>query len=121
MTRLIDAEMREGNPHFATDYQQAQMTVALIRKGDPVPFITASYKIYACHPDRVFEKITLMRQAKLGREYPARFGKDGVLKPDVPIADYDPTCGLPPVLPWKMIRQSRSQPRRGNGLRLPPG
>ena len=101
MERLIDAEMHESNPHYATDYRQAQITIALIRRGDPIPFVTASYKIHACHPDRVFEKITLMRQAKLGREYPFWFDKNGLLRADMPIADYDPTCGVVPVLPWE--------------------
>jgi hypothetical protein len=110
----MDAELREGNPHFAADYRQARITVGFIQKGDTIPFISASYEVHTCHPDQVFQRITQMRQAKLGREFPLWFDKNGVLRPNVAIADYDPTCGLAPVLPCQ------AGPGVGEPITLPP-
>jgi len=98
LDRLREAENHEENSHFRDDLRQSQVTLALAMRGDAAPFVIASYRIFGCHADQGFEKLMARRRAKLGREYSVWFEDNGLLKPDVPIPDYDPTCALTPVM-----------------------
>jgi len=84
LSRLEDAERREDNLWFQQDVRQARTIVALVMKNDPQPFVTSSYRIYACHPDFVWANIVTNRRAKLGDEYDLWYDSSGMMRPDVP-------------------------------------
>ena len=60
------------------------MIVALVMKNDPQPFVTSSYRIYACHPDFVWAIIIARRREKLGDGYDLWYDSSGMMRPDVP-------------------------------------
>jgi hypothetical protein len=55
--------------HRRHDYREAFIVVVLAAEGDPQPMVTASYKIFGVHPDKVWPHIIADRKAKLDTEY----------------------------------------------------
>jgi hypothetical protein len=73
--RLEDAERRELNPHFQDDYRVAWLTVVNACRGEPQPFVAASYAILGLHPDKVWPAIMARRHAQLGKFYEDFWGE----------------------------------------------
>jgi hypothetical protein len=69
LARLEQAEAREVNPHFQTDYRIAWIALLRAARGERIPFITASYTVLGLHPDKVFPAIEARRRAILGAFY----------------------------------------------------
>lgn len=81
---LLLAEDEDLDLHRRTDYREARIVVALAAANDPQPLVTASYRIFGVHPDKVWPHIVADRKAKLGREYSQWYDAAGNLRPDVP-------------------------------------
>lgn len=84
LDRLEEAEQAEQDIWYRQDYRQAFIVCSLAERGEPEPFVTSSYRIYATHPDKVWAKIMHDRRMKLGREFSDWFDQAGNRKPDVP-------------------------------------
>jgi len=80
--RLEQAEARETNPHFQTDYRISRLLVIFAFRGNAAPLVEASQIVLGTHPDQVFAKLTAQRQEKLGAEYPDWYDANGNLKPE---------------------------------------
>ena len=66
LTRLMQAEACELNPHYRDDLQIARLTVLHAARGDAVlcsPHVLATYEILGVHPDRVWTAIQARREA----------------------------------------------------------
>ena len=68
LRRLEDAETREVNPHFQTDYRIAWITVLRAARGELGAHISASYAVLGLHPSKVWPAIVARRRALLGSE-----------------------------------------------------
>ena len=66
LARLIQSEAHEVNPHLKDDYRQSFITISLALKGDPQPFVSASYRMYGIHPEKLWPAIVARRKALLG-------------------------------------------------------
>jgi hypothetical protein len=66
---LIQAEAHENDPWLRDDIRQSFITLSLAENGDPQPFVSASYRMYGLHPDKLWPAIIARREALLGREY----------------------------------------------------
>jgi hypothetical protein len=69
LARLIQSEAHEPNPHLRDDYRQSFITLTLASRGNPMPFVAASYQMYGIHPDKVWPAIIARRHALLGPLY----------------------------------------------------
>lgn len=69
LARLEDAEHREPNPHFQSDYRIAWITVLYASRGHQQPFVTACYQVLGCHPDKLQSLRERSRRTKLGSLY----------------------------------------------------
>ena len=103
---------RECDPHLRTDICQALSVVSLAARNVPQAFVTASYNVFGCHPDKVALRVIERRKSKLGDEYSLWYDRAGALIPerwDIP--DYDPTSGMIPGLPRKQAMPEPVLPR----------
>lgn len=69
LSRLVQAEARELNPHFQSDIRIAWITVLHVAEGLSAPDVAASYAVLGLHPDKVWPAIVARRQALLGPHY----------------------------------------------------
>jgi hypothetical protein len=117
LQRLFEARAKEPNPHLEDDLVVAWHSVCFASQGNPTPHVDASYKVFSCHPDFVFARITAWRKAKLGIEYRRWFDEAGNPRPSYPnVPDYDPTTGF--LLPRPQVRQSPA-PKRVSFAKAP--
>lgn len=84
LDRIEEAERSEPNLWLRTDYRQAFICVSLASRGEAQPFVTASYRIFGIHPDKVWSAIMAKRKAKLGKEFSDWWDTAGNRKPDIP-------------------------------------
>lgn len=91
LSRLEDAEAREVNPHFQTDYRISWITVLRASRGEPGAHRSASYTVLGLHPSKVWPAILARRKAQLGPLYEVFFG-----------------VTLPPKKPAQSVRISRA-------------
>jgi len=80
LSRLVQAELREMNPHLRDDYRIAWITVCLAAHGDPEPLVAASYAVLGLHPNKVWPAIVARRKALLGTHYADFWGQPLVPK-----------------------------------------
>jgi hypothetical protein len=69
LAALVRAEAHEPDVWLRDDIRQAFIAVSLAGQGDPQPVVTASYRMYGLHPDKVWPAIVARRKALLGNEY----------------------------------------------------
>lgn len=74
LSRLEDAETRELNPHFQTDYRISWITVLRASRGELGAHRSASYAVLGLHPEKVWPAIVARRRAQLGALYEEFFG-----------------------------------------------
>ncbi len=74
LSRLEDAEAREVNPHFQTDYRIAWIAVLRASRGEPGAHRSASYTVLGLSPEKVWPAIVARRRAQLGAFYEEFFG-----------------------------------------------
>ena len=66
LSRLFQAEAKEGNPWFRDDITIARLTVSHAARGDAVccsPHVLASYEVLGPHPDKVWPAILARQEA----------------------------------------------------------
>lgn len=68
LARLIQLEAHERDIWEQENYRQAFITLCLALKGDPEPFVAASYRMYGLHPEKLWPAILARRAALLGSE-----------------------------------------------------
>jgi len=103
LLRLSQAREQEEHPHLIDDLVVAWLTVCFASKGSPMPHVDASYRMFSCHPDFVFPRLTSWRKAHLGTEYTRWFDEAGNPRPSgLDIPDYDPTTGS--LLPTPLVQ-----------------
>jgi len=66
LARLIQAEAHESDPWYRDDCRQAFIVLSLALKGESQPFVSASYRMYGLHPDKLYPAILARREALLG-------------------------------------------------------
>jgi hypothetical protein len=71
LAALIQLEAHEPNPHLRDDYREMFIAIRLGLKGDPEPLVSASYRMFGLHPDKVYAAILARRKALLGKEMEA--------------------------------------------------
>jgi hypothetical protein len=74
LLRLERAERNEPQARYQDDYRVSWLTVLYAMRGDAVecsPHVLATYKVFQCHPDKVWPQLVARRKALLGREYHA--------------------------------------------------
>ena len=63
------------NPHLRDDYRIAWITVRIAARGEPAPFVTATYAVLGLHPDKVWPAVVARRRALLGARYAEWWGE----------------------------------------------
>jgi hypothetical protein len=69
LSRIVQIQAHEENPHLRDDYQIAWLTVRYCETGEAVlctPDVLATYRILGVHPAKVWRKIVERRNALLG-------------------------------------------------------
>lgn len=114
LARLIQQEAHErkvGHVHFAEDLRQAQIAILRWQRGDfptfAECFVSASYTVFSCHPDRLFEKMVARRRSQLGAEYSRWYDERGNLCPDLFVV-HSFGVGLSPKKPAQSDQSLRS-------------
>lgn len=97
LTRFALREARAEAIHEKEHFRQCFIVCSLASKGDPQPVVTASYVMYGCHPEQLFERIAERRKAKLGSEYADWYDKNGNLNLD---------SIVPPKKPMHTVRKN---------------
>jgi len=120
LERLWQAKNEERNPHLCDDLSVAGLTVLYASRGSSIPHVEASYRIFGCHPDHVFQRIITWRRWNLGLEYSLWFDEAGNLRSNLfDVPDYDPTTGFLVGLPIQTIPETVEQGSPGKApLRL---
>ena len=72
---LENAERKETDLWLRDDISIAWITTLEASRGNPQPFIDATYRVLGCHPDQVWSRITARRKAMLGVRYEDFFGE----------------------------------------------
>lgn len=75
-TRLLQAESREPDAHYRSDYRIARVTLGCIARGWRQPHVAATYKVIGLHPAKVWPAIVARRKAQLGCWYETFFGEN---------------------------------------------
>lgn len=92
LDRLVDAEAREPNSHFQDDYRICRIAVANAARGDPLPFLAATYVVIGLHPDKVWPAVVARRKAMLGPMYADFFPE--ALPPKKPVQSVGVVCEI---------------------------
>src|ERR1700683_3247363 len=72
VSRLVQAEVKELDPHYRDDLKIARLTVAYAASGEAMlcpPHVLASYAVLGLHPEKVWPAILARRKALLGPLY----------------------------------------------------
>jgi hypothetical protein len=94
LSRLVEAEAREPNPHLQTDYRIAWITVLYAWQEFSSPHVSAWYRVLGLHPERVWPAIVARRKALLGSHYEQFFGG----------CEGESSEALPPKKPAQSVR-----------------
>jgi hypothetical protein len=108
LSHLQEAENREPNPDFQDAFRLAWITVLHAARGEAQPFVSAHYRVYGLHPDKLRIAVEARRRAQLGPLYEFFY-------PESPFHFVGDLTALPPKKQVESVRFESGLRAKKNG------